>query len=271
MTEMRNHFTVFTKPWPETPLDELARFIGELGFDGVELPVRPGFQVTPENVGERLAEAADIFRRRGLRVASVAGSDDLETIAAMGAAGVPLLRICEPIDMEIGYLATEARLRAKYDRLLGALEEHGVTLGIQNHCGCYVGSAIGLMHLIEEYDPRRVAAVLDCAHCGLDGENDAMAIDIVYSHLALVNLKSGLWVAEEHPETGEVTWKSRWVPARKGITSWPAVAAELKKRGYSGDLCLSAEYSRPEGGDYTGRDVVALVADDLAYARSLFV
>ena len=42
-------FTVFTKPW-RMPIGELGAFVGGLGFSGVELPVRPGFQVEPEDV-----------------------------------------------------------------------------------------------------------------------------------------------------------------------------------------------------------------------------
>jgi hypothetical protein len=30
------------------PLPELAEFVNTLGIDGVELPVRPGYQVEPE-------------------------------------------------------------------------------------------------------------------------------------------------------------------------------------------------------------------------------
>lgn len=271
MSAAQGRFTVFTKAWREMPLAELARHVRELGFDGVELPVRPGFPVEPDSVAAGLPKAARIFADHGVRIGSIAGPTDEPTIAAMGACGIGILRVCEPIDMEIGYAASERRLREKYDALVPVLDAHGVTLGVQNHCGRFVGSAIGLMHLIEAYDPRHVGAVLDPAHCGLDGEPDAMAVDIVWSHLVLVNLKSGLWVASEDAETGEISWKSRWVAGRDGITSWPAVAAELKKRSYAGDLCLSAEYSRPEGGDdFTGAEVDALVAEDLAYAKTLF-
>jgi sugar phosphate isomerase/epimerase len=42
-------FAVFTKPWPNDSIEELADRALELGFDGAEMPVRPGFQVAPEN------------------------------------------------------------------------------------------------------------------------------------------------------------------------------------------------------------------------------
>ena len=53
MDQHRVSFSVFTKPW-KMPLPDLARFVHRLGFEGIELPVRPGYQVLPENVGSDL-------------------------------------------------------------------------------------------------------------------------------------------------------------------------------------------------------------------------
>lgn len=271
MSGTKNQFIVFTKPWPEMSLPELGKFVKNMGFDGVELPVRPGYQVTPDNVTRGLPEAAKILADHGVKIRSVAGSTDEVTIAAMGEAGVPILRICVSIDMSIGYLATEEKLRREYDGLVPLLDKHGVTLGVQNHYGNFIGSAIGIMHLIEKYDPKHIGAVLDPAHCGLDGEPDAMAVDIVWSHLILVNLKSAFWIRVTCSEADDVQWKSYWTIGREGITSWPAVANELKKRGYRGDICLPAEYSNPEGeGMLMGPAADRLIAQDIAYARSLF-
>jgi len=267
----KNLFTVFSKPWPDKTLPELAEFIKELGFDGVELPVRDNFQVTPERVSKGLPEAAKIFEDNGVKIASVAGPTDIETITACGEAGIPIIRVCIKIDMNAGYFETEKRVRKEFDAVLPALEEHGVTIGIQNHADYQIGSAIGVMHLIEDYDPKQVGAVLDTAHCGIAGEPDDMAIDIVWSHLILVNLKSAFWRRITGPEAEDVKWIKHWTTGRHGITSWPLVAQELKKRDYKGDYCLTAEYRDASGqGDLKGDAAARLAAEDIVYARSLF-
>jgi sugar phosphate isomerase/epimerase len=271
MADTRNQFTVFTKPWQEKSLPELAALIKEFGFDGVELPVRDGYQVTPEAMATELPEAARIFAANGLKIGSVACNLDEAAIAACGEAGVPLLRICQKVDMDIGYLASEEKIRREYDAIVPALDRHGVTLGVQNHCGKSIGSAIGTLRLIEKYDPKHVAIVLDPSHCGLDGEPEDMAIDIVWERLALVNLKNALHTRENGPESEDVRWKIHWTSGRQGITSWPAVVKELRKRGYRGDYCLSAEFSNPAGKGILMEDAAnRLVAEDLAYAKSLF-
>ena len=40
-------FSVFTKSWKTMPLDRLGELVRGLGFEGIEVPVRRGFQVVP--------------------------------------------------------------------------------------------------------------------------------------------------------------------------------------------------------------------------------
>ncbi len=270
MANARNLMTVFTKPWPEKSLPELAAFVAGLGLDGAELPVRPGFQVAPEKAAVDLPKAAKVFKEHGVTIRSIAGPEDEPTIRAMGEAAIPILRVMARIDMKVGYMASIEALRRRWDRLLPVLEESNVTIGVQNHCDYNVGSAIGLVHLIGKYDRKLVAAVLDPAHCGLDGEPDDMAVDIAWPHLVLVNLKSGFWRMSSGPEAEDVVWKKYWTTGRFGITSWPKVIKELSRRGYSGDYCLTAEYSNPDGsGDLKGDAVNRLIKEDVALARAL--
>ena len=42
-----NKLTVFTKPWKNDSLEALAERVATLGFQGIELPMRDGFQVNP--------------------------------------------------------------------------------------------------------------------------------------------------------------------------------------------------------------------------------
>lgn len=261
--------TVFTKPWPTKSIEELAGFVRDLGLDGVELPVRPGYQVEPAQVSRDLPRAARVFADRGLRIASIAGAADRSMVAACGDAGIPIVRVMAPIDLKKGYRACIEDYQRTFDALLPDLERHKVTVGVQNHCDNCVGSAVGLLHLVGRYDPRRVAAVLDPAHCGLDGEPEEMAVDIAWPLLALVNLKNAYWQmfggAGQEPQ-----WRKFWSAGRFGLCSWPVVLAELRRRGYAGAYCLTAEYSDPDAvGDLKGDAVVPLLKEDIRYLDGL--
>jgi len=258
----KNLFTVFTKPW-KMPLPELGEFIAGLGFDGIELPVRPDYQVEPDAVTTGLPEAARILGDYGVRIVSIAGPTDETAIAACAEAGVPIIRICQPMNDPDGYLAAERRVCEEYDALVPRLDRHGVTLGVQNHCDLQVPHALGLRRILERYDPRHIAAVWDPAHCALDGERPELAADIVWPHLCMLNLKNAVWVRTSEPDAEFATWRHTWVPGREGLCPWPVVAAETKARGYAGPICLTAEYSDHDRVD-------EFIVQDLAFARSLF-
>jgi len=257
-----NLFTVFTKPW-KMPLPVLGRFVAGLGFDGVELPVRPDYQVEPQDIAAGLPEAARILGDCGVRIVSIAGPTDETAIAACAEAGVPIIRICQSMDDADGYLAAERKVREQYDALVPLLDRHGVTLGVQNHCDLQAPNALALRCLLEGYDPRHIAAVWDPAHCALNGERPELAADIVWPHLCMLNLKNAVWTPTSAPEADFATWRHTWVGGRAGLCPWPIVAAELKRRAYAGPICLTAEYS-------DGESVDRLIAEDLAFARSLF-
>ena len=253
-------FSVFTKPW-KMPVPGLGKFVHDMGFDGIELPVRPGYQVEPEKVKD-LPGVARQLAEFGVEITSVAGPTDEATMAACAEAGVPVIRICVSIEQE-GYMASEARLQREYDALVPLLDRYGVTLGIQNHCDRCICNAMGMRHLMEKYDPRHIGAVWDAAHNALNGEDPEMAIDIVWSHLCMVNLKNAFWRRTTGPEAEDVQWRPYWTTGRQGLASWPRVAEELKRRDFQGVLCLTAEYSDEHA-------VNRLIVEDMAFAKSLF-
>jgi sugar phosphate isomerase/epimerase len=254
-------FSVFTKPW-RLSLDELGPFVADLGFDGIELPVRPGYPVEPATV-DTLPAAAKVLARSGVKILSVAGPTDAATIRACAKAGVPVVRTMASIPKGVSYLQAVDAQRREYDALLPLLRSSGVTIGVQNHCDRFVANALGLRQLLEGYDPQQVAAVWDAAHEALDGMQPDLALDAIWPQLCMVNLKNAFWKVQTGPEAESARWTHYWTDGRHGLCEWPRVVGELKARGYQGVLCLTAEYS-----DETS--VERLIRSDLAFAQSLF-
>ena len=262
MPDKQITFSLFTKPWKTLTLPQLGEFVNGLGFDGIELPVRPGYQVPPERVAG-LAAAASRLAEFGVKIMSVAGPTDEATIAACAEAGVPIIRVMAPIGESESYVEAEARYRREYDALVPLLDKYGVTLGVQNHSARFVPNALGLRVLLSPYDPRHIAAVWDAAHEALMGSEPDLALDVIWPHLCMVNLKNAYWRRDNGPEAAQARWLRHWTGARQGLTDWPRVADELRKRNYSGAICLPAEYTAED-------QVDRLIAQDLPYAKSLF-
>lgn len=258
------NISVFTKLWNE-PLPALVRKLCELGADGLELPVRPGYPVEPARLETDLPAAARLFADAGLRIFSIAPPVEMQVderlIAACGAAGVPMIRTMIPIDAR-GYLACEAAAQDAIAAQLPALLSHGVCIGVQNHYGRFVANAAGLRRVLEHFDARAVTAVYDVGHCGLDGEIPELAIDLLWSHLRMVNLKNMVWERTDPPGSVAATWRKRVVAGREGLASWPDAIGRLVAKGFHGVFTICAEFDEVARKD-------ELLAADLAFAREL--
>ena len=262
---------VFIKKWQGLPLSAVAKDVRDMGFDGVELPVRDGFWVEPKTIASQLPEAVKVFADHGLTIGALAGPADEPTIAAAGGNGIPIVRIMVQIPPDRQYLPYVEETQRQWDALLSALEKHGVILGVQNHSNRFVTDALGLYHAIGEYDPRLIGAVWDPAHNSLQGDNLDLSLEMIWPWLCMVNVKSAFWQRSNAPDADQAKWQTHWTTCAKGMTDWPEVIADLKKRGYKGDISHSAEYSADDfSGDIPdARALRPLLIEDLAYIRRL--
>jgi sugar phosphate isomerase/epimerase len=254
--------SVFTKPWPQDTLESLAARMGRLGIEAIELPVRPGFQVTPESATTGLPLAVRTLSDLGITVSSIAGEPERGTVEACARAQVPLIRVMARIMPGERYTEAELRLRAEYAALEPVLRDAGVRVGIQNHCGSFVPNALGLRSLLADLDPDRFVAVWDAAHEALAGMPPEFALDVIAPRLGMVNLKNGYWDSVDRPEGRSVEWHVTWCGAREGLADWSQVVSLLKQMAYAGVVCLTAEYSQPAAVD-------RLIEEDAVYARAL--
>jgi sugar phosphate isomerase/epimerase len=262
MNDAGIEFAVFTKPWATEPVPVLAELVAQMGFSAAEIPVRPGFQVTPDDAATALPELVKVFGNHGLTVASVASSLDESVFAACAAAGVPLIRIMGKVTRG-AYLASERALQDQLRAVIPLCEKYGVRVGVQEHYGDNVSDAFGLRALLGELDGRWITAIWDAAHDALAGIAPETGLEVVWDRLAMVNLKNAFYERANGPEAEAAQWRRHFTTGRHGLASWPRIVAELRRRDYAGTVCLTAEYEEPA-------DVARLCAEDLRYAKGLF-
>jgi sugar phosphate isomerase/epimerase len=255
-------FSLFTKPW-RLPLHELGPLVRSLGFDHVELPVRPGCTVSPVHPRRNLGSAQAILAESGISIASIAGEPTAGLIAACGELGIPIIRMLVPIPDDQRFWPALRQVQHQWDALLPALEQAGVTLGIQNHCGRYLNHASHLWCAIGHYDPRLIAAVWDPAHNALQGEDPDVALDMLEGRVAMISLKNAVWRRRNDAAAPEGDWETYWTTGAQGLANWRRVAQELRDRSWTGTICLHAEYTQEHL-------VEPFIREDLQYARSVF-
>ena len=261
------YFAVFVKPWKDLSLPELGKHIRKLGFEWIELPVRPGFPCEPETIESALPEAVRVLREEGVQVLNITASlplNDERLYNGSLRAGIKMNRVIFDRRESENYWEAENRARILLDEALPLCEKYGYQIGVQNHFGrCVPINAMGMHNLVKDYDPKFVGAIWDPAHNALEGEDPEPALDIVASHLCVVNLKNAFWRRVNGPETETAQWQVYWTSGRHGRASWSRVADKLMQMDYRGPVCLSGEYS-------VEKDVDRLIVQDLAFAKECF-
>ena len=255
-------YSVFTKPWKSQSTDELCQLLVDLGFDGIELPLREGYQVSPKAAKKELVPFVGKLAEYGLKVTSVASVTDESIFEACREANIDLIRIMLSADLEEGYMKSEYKMKKQIEGFLPLCEKYGIKVGIQHHYGPMISNSMELRHVLEGFDPTYVGAIWDAAHSGLAGEEPEQGLDIVWDYLMLVNLKNAFYLPKTGPEAERTQFERYFTTGKHGNCDWERVIRYLKKKDYRGVICLPAEYTDEAG-------VNKYVKEDLNYVKDL--
>jgi sugar phosphate isomerase/epimerase len=238
-------FVYFTKTLNRLTLKELAAFCTDVGVDGVDLAVRPGYPVTPVNAQTTLPEAARLFKDAGLIIGLVTAPTGLidadskharAIFDACARAGVPAVKI--------GYFTYrppfDDRLKEARTRMAGfskLAERTKVKACYHTHSGNMLGNnGAGIRLLMQGLDAHHAGVFFDTGHTAVNGGPVRMELDLVRDWLSLVAIKDMAWSKDR------AGWTPRVVPVGDGIVRWADVAAGLKERKFNGTVSLHAEY-----------------------------
>ena len=263
MESSRITFTAFMKNCrKEININELGKLVSSMGFNGIELAVRPGYQVEPENAEKGIPEAANQLAEYGLKVASLAAPPTEAVLAGCQAAGVPFIRILKGIDLKIGYDASIENIRKEFDALAPLCEKYGVAIGLQNSSGAMISSSMELRNFIRNYSPNVVGAIWDSAHSALCGEEPEQGLSIIWDHIKMINLKNAYYRRVNGYES-RPQWEKYFTTAENGLSDWTRIAVYLKERRFTGTICFAHEYTDQE-------NLLKYLKGDLEFARNLF-
>lgn len=271
---------MFSKMLQEFSVAEAGDVIKDIGLDGLDLTVRPGGHVLPENVETDLPRAVETLRGKGLSVPMITtGLESAEDPAAeatfrtAAACGIPALKLGYWQVREFGTM--RAKIAEAKQALVGInalAEKHGVSANIHSHSGDFLSAfAPVVWMLIEPYDPRCIGAYPDLAHIGLEGGRAGwkQALDILGDRINIVGVKnSGLFPTQD--EAGNTRWQGRVVPVWEGLTPFPEAFGYLKQLGFDGPCTFHSEY---KGGfsfrDLSTDELIEQTRKDVEYVRGV--
>lgn len=169
----------FAKHLQWLSFDELADYLAEHDFDGIEATVRKGGQVEPENVERDLPRLVEALKGRDRRVlimtTDISDARDplaqrvLKTAAGLG---VPYYRmgyyrysLDQAIIPQLEAFRDTARRLAEFNAAVG------ITGLYQNHAGArYVGASVWDLHRLLEGGPaEQIGVAFDVRHATVEG------------------------------------------------------------------------------------------------------
>lgn len=261
----------FTKPLPEMDWKRLSRSAKQLGFDGLDLTVRPGGHVRPERAADDLPRAVAAAREEGLDVPMITTA----LTSADDPAARPILRTAAKLGIryfKVGYYQYEhedvrqelARAGREFRRLAELAAQCGIQAGFHNHSE-YVGAAVwDAASFVEPCDPGWAGYYFDARHAVAEGGAGAWktALRLVKSRLKMMAIKDFSWVRTARG------WEDLNCPLGEGMVDWKAVLGELAP-GFEGPISLHMEYE-VAGATPAERqqNILAATARDLAFLKA---
>jgi sugar phosphate isomerase/epimerase len=241
----RGQLCFFSKHLPRMNGRELGRTLKAMGFDGVDLTVRPGGHVDPKRVANDLPVFVDAIRHEGLVVPMIT----TELLSDADPVAQPTLETAARLKIpfyKTGYyrykfVDVRKELEAAGGQLRGLADlskRHGMRLGYHNHAGYIGGPVWDFAPFIEALDASTAGYYFDVRHAVVEGGDGGWrtAFDLVSPRLSMISLKDFFW-----EKTGG-SWQQRNCPMGEGMVDWKRFFGMLAKARFHGPVSLHIEY-----------------------------
>jgi L-ribulose-5-phosphate 3-epimerase len=251
--------SIFSKHLQWLDYKEMAKALGEIGMDGVDLTVRPGGHVLPENVEEDLPKAAEAVAKEGKKIymltTSIDNADDPLTTKILKTAssiGIKHYR------MGWGYYNSTksveenvSLMKSKLARLALLNEKYSISGEYQNHSGVatqgiYFGGAIwDIARVLKDINSVWLGSQYDIYHATVEGANTwPVGLKLISPFIRSIDIKDFKWIEKD----GKI--RSESVPLGEGMVDFRKFFSLLKE--YKLEVPVSLHYEYPLGGAENG-------------------
>lgn len=269
---------MFSKHLQELSVREAGARARKLGFAGLDLTVRPGGHIAPEQVAQGLPAAVSALREEGCEIPMISTGITEADAAAEAICGVAAAQGIREI--KLGYwpyrpfgdlLPQLDQARTRLEKLEALASRHNVRLSPHIHSGNYLTAQCALLaYLLRERDPHHIGAYIDPGHMFVEGGLGVwlQGLDLLQGRVSMIAVKSLVYAPEERE--GEKTWRPVVVPLNEGMVRWREFWPVMKQMGWDGVVSFHSEYQgRGSWRDLKLQELLDQTRADLEYLRPI--
>jgi len=251
---------IFSKHLQFLNYKDMAEAAREIGFDGIDLTVRPKGHVLPERVAEDLPLAVEAMKKVGFTPLMMATAVEdaqnpldkkvLETASAQGIKYYRMNWYKYNDQKSIPQCLTE--YRDKISGLSQLNKKLNLTGCYQNHAGRMVGASLfEIWEILQKADLNHMGAQYDIRHATLEGGLSwQTGFNLIEPNIKTIVLKDFMW------DKSGGKWAPKSVPLGEGMVDFKTYFKLLKDHQIKAPICLHLEY--PLGGADQGADKITV-------------
>lgn len=241
---------VFSKHLQFLNYNDMANAAREIGFDGVDLTVRPKGHVLPERVESDLPKAVEAIRKAGLAhsmittaVQDAANATDKKLLETASKAGIEFYRMNWLAYPEGKSIREGIALFQETIKDLGVLNKKlGIVGAYQNHSGLRAGASIWeLSDMVAKADKNFMGVQYDIRHAVVEGGMSwRNGLKLIRPDIKILAIKDFVW------EKKNGNYEVQNVPLGEGMVDFKSYFKMLKEFNINVPVSLHFEY--PLGG-----------------------
>lgn len=272
---------VFSKHLQFLDYQDMAEAAAEMGFDGVDLTVRPRGHVLPEEVEDKLPLAIEKIRKVGLlgdmMATAVTNPDnpiDKKVLEIASSLNIKWYRLGY-VDFDENKTIIESleTLNMQMKDLAALNKSLNIAGSYQNHAGLRVGGEIWeVWHLLKDISANEIGCQYDIRHAMVEGGTSwKNSLRLIAPQINTLVLKDFIW------EKSNGKWKIKNVPLGEGMVDFKSYFSLLKKHNINVPTTIHYEYDlggvehgarKLEG--TSAKEIFSMMKKDLQYARTLW-
>jgi L-ribulose-5-phosphate 3-epimerase len=274
--------SIFSKHLQWLDYSEMAKVSAEMGFDGVDLTVRPQGHVLPENAERDLPKAMEAVAKTGKNIymiaTSITNADDPLTekiLKTASSLGIRHYRMGWRFYDETKTIEDNLKIiQSGLLKLAEINEKYSISGEYQNHsgvdkAGIYFGGSIwDLSAVLKNINSAWLGSQYDVYHASVEGANSwPVGLKLISPYIRTLDIKDYQWSKKEGK------WISESVPLGEGKVDFKKYFDLVKQLNIRGPVSMHFEY--PLGGAERGatkltmnrEEVISAMKKDLTTLR----